>query len=39
VVAYLKGQEEHHRRVPLGEELRALLEKHGIPYDAAHFLD
>jgi REP element-mobilizing transposase RayT len=39
MVAYLKGQEEHHRRVPFGEELRALLEKHRIPYDATHFLD
>jgi len=39
VAAYLKGQEEHHRRVPFGEELRRLLETHGISYDAAHFLD
>jgi putative transposase len=39
VIAYLKGQEEHHRRIPFGEELRGLLEKHGISYDATHFLD
>jgi len=36
VVAYIEGQEEHHRRLTFQEELRALLEKHGIEYDERH---
>ena len=39
VVAYLDGQEEHHRRVPYAKELRRLLEGHGIAYDPGHYLD
>jgi REP element-mobilizing transposase RayT len=30
---YIESQEEHHRKVTFIEELRRLLEKHGIEYD------
>jgi putative transposase len=30
---YIEGQEEHHREVTFIEELRFLLEKHGVRYD------
>ena len=33
VVAYVAGQQEHHRRMTFQEELVALLDKHGIEYD------
>ena len=33
IIEYIKGQEEHHRRVTFQEEFRALLEKHRIEYD------
>jgi len=39
VVAYIGGQEEHHRRVPFAEELRRFLDRHGVAYDPAHYLD
>ena len=39
VTGYLQRQEEHHRHVSFREELRGLLETHGIAYDPAHFLD
>ena len=32
VYAYIANQEEHHKRVPFGEEWRALLDRHGIDY-------
>lgn len=32
-VAYIKGQEEHHRRMTFQEEFLALLKKHRIEYD------
>ena len=37
--AYIARQEEHHRRVTFEEELRAFLDRHGIPYDPDHMLD
>ncbi len=39
VKRYIDGQEGHHRRRTFAEELKALLDRHGIEYDAAHFLD
>jgi REP element-mobilizing transposase RayT len=39
VAAYIEKQEEHHRRMPFAEELRVLLERHGIRYDPEHYLD
>lgn len=33
-IAYIEGQKEHHRRTTFQEEFRALLDKHGIAYDA-----
>ena len=39
VAAYIREQERHHRRLPFAEELRLLLEKHGVDYDPGHYLD
>ena len=39
VKEYINGQEEHHRTRTFAEELKAFLDKHGVEYDAAHFLD
>ena len=33
VIAYVRGQAEHHRSMSFQEELIGLLEKHGIEYD------
>ena len=30
---YIRDQANHHRRLSYQEELRALLEKHGVEYD------
>ena len=35
-VAYIQNQKEHHRRKTFQEEFRALLDKHGITYDARY---
>ena len=32
-IAYIKGQEEHHRRMTFQEEFLVLLERHHIEYD------
>ncbi len=32
-IAYIKGQEEHHRRMTFQEEFLALLKRHRIEYD------
>ena len=32
-IAYIKGQEEHHRRLTFQEEFLALLKRHHIEYD------
>jgi REP element-mobilizing transposase RayT len=34
VQAYIRNQEEHHRKRSFEEEFRALLEKSGVAYDA-----
>ena len=39
VATYIRDQERHHRRMPFAEELRLFLEKHGVDYDAEHYLD
>jgi len=36
---YIDGQEEHHRHVSFEDELRTFLDRHGVPYDPAHFAD
>ena len=33
VVAYVVGQEEHHKKMTFQEDLIALLDRHGIAYD------
>ena len=33
VTAYIRDQEQHHRRFSFQEELRLLLQKHGISFD------
>ena len=33
VAAYIRNQQEHHKKMTFEEELKLLLEKHGIPYD------
>jgi putative transposase len=35
---YIRLQEEHHRRVSFRDELIALLERNGIPYDERYLL-
>lgn len=35
---YVRNQEEHHKKVTFKEELVALLEKNGIPYDERYLL-
>ncbi len=39
VQRYIQNQPEHHRTVSFAEELKVFLEKHGIAYDSAHYLD
>ena len=36
---YIAGQHEHHRRRTFQDELRALLEKHGVEYDERYVWD
>ena len=33
---YLDSQEQHHRGVPFVEELKRLLDRHGVRYDPRH---
>ena len=35
---YIKNQELHHKRISFEEELRLLLEKHGVDYNDKYFL-
>ena len=35
VIAYIRGQQEHHKTLSFEEELMSLLDKHGIEYDPA----
>ena len=39
VVEYIVNQDEHHRQRTYQEELRLLLEKHGLPYDDRYVWD
>ncbi|MCZ7644728.1 MAG: IS200/IS605 family transposase [Planctomycetota bacterium] len=39
VVAYIRGQEEHHRKMTFKEELLALLRKHDLDYDERYLWD
>src|SRR2546429_5437382 len=36
---YIKGQEEHHRKVTFQEEFLTLLKKHRLEYDARYLWD
>jgi REP element-mobilizing transposase RayT len=38
VIDYIGRQEVHHRKKPFAEELKQLLEKHGIKYDPKYLL-
>jgi hypothetical protein len=35
---YIGAQEEHHRQRTFEQELRELLEKHGVQYDPKYLL-
>jgi len=39
VMQYIENQQEHHRVVSFEEELKSFLDKHGIDYDPARYLD
>ncbi len=39
VKQYIAGQEEHHRKIPFQDELRALLRKHEIEWDEKYVWD
>jgi REP element-mobilizing transposase RayT len=39
VQRYIASQEEHHRRLSFQDELRQLLEKHGIEFDERYVWD
>ena len=39
VVEYIANQDEHHQQRTFQEELRLLLEKHGLPYDERYVWD
>ena len=36
LLAYIQGQEEHHKKADFKQEFIALLKKHGIEYDERH---
>jgi hypothetical protein len=38
VIDYIARQEEHHRTLTFQDELRELLERHGIKYDERYLL-
>jgi REP element-mobilizing transposase RayT len=38
VSRYIERQEQHHRKLTFEEELRRLLEKHGVNYDPKYLL-
>lgn len=38
LINYIKNQEAHHRHVSWPEELKALLEEHGIVYEEKYLL-
>ena len=39
MIAYIRGQEAHHRRRGFKEEYLALLERHGVEYDERYLWD
>ena len=39
VRAYIEQQEEHHRKMSFQDELRVLLQKHGIEFDERYVWD
>lgn len=39
VKEYIERQEEHHRRISFQDELRAILEKHGVNFDEQYLWD
>ena len=39
VVAYVRGQAEHHRKTTFQEEYRAFLERHRVAYDERYLWD
>ena len=39
IIAYIKGQPEHHRKMTFKEEFVALLKKHRISYDEKYLWD
>jgi REP element-mobilizing transposase RayT len=39
LVAYVDGQEAHHRKVTFQDELRAFLKKYGVEYDERYLWD
>jgi putative transposase len=39
VIEYIENQYEHHRQRSFQEELRLMLDKHGIPYDEKYMWD
>ena len=38
IIEYIKGQEEHHRRVTLLDEYRQLLERAGVEFDEKYLM-
>lgn len=39
VRAYIRNQEEHHRKISFQDEFRAFLKRHGIEYDERYLWD
>jgi len=39
IIQYIKGQEEHHRKMTFQEEFLTLLKKHRIEYDERYLWD
>jgi REP element-mobilizing transposase RayT len=39
VEAYIRNQEEHHRKLTFQDEYRSLLQRYGIAYDEAYIWD
>jgi putative transposase len=37
ISAYIRNQEEHHRKVSSADELRSILDESGIAYDESYF--
>jgi len=38
VIEYIKGQEEHHKKVSFKDELREFLVKHGVKFDEKYLV-